>query len=438
MEALFGASVIELLDQLVNKSLVVVEESASNNAMKGETRYRLLGTVRQYAHEALKQSGEYERLHNSHLAYFADMVQSAQSDMHGPLELEWLDRLDAEIDNLRAALEWTAQTHDLKQGAHLVSGLWYWWATRGYLREGKRWSEQVLPDAISAGEPAARATAHFVLGELAMYMGYLALSQAHFEQAMHLATTIGDEHLMVEAGRSLGWHTRDIEQATGLLTESIRLARVHGLAYDAARAQEIMGHRLFWAGRPQEAIRSWSEALTGFNAMGNIYAAMKQDAILEAQAIHKGDLKAVHLACAQCVADVRLLKNPVELADALLELADADVRLSDDCGVASAIREAIVIFSKVGNQDRPAQCAVYMAWVACARGDAQGAVTLLAAADALWRPYRDHWIHDLMEELHRKLLARMRAELAPADFESAWSRGQNLTLKQTVDMVLAI
>ncbi len=95
--------ILPLLLDLVSKSLVVVEESGAG------TRYRLLETIRQYAAEKLEEAGEAEPIRQRHLEVFTELGQAAKPHLGGPAQVVWLDRLEPELDNLRAALEWVAR-----------------------------------------------------------------------------------------------------------------------------------------------------------------------------------------------------------------------------------------------------------------------------------------------------------------------------------------
>src|SRR5258705_12653977 len=95
------APVLDTIEHIVAKSLLIAEQQHET-----ETRYRLLETIRQYASEKLVECGQADATRRRHFAYFQDLAETAASALQGPLALEWLDRLEAEHDNLRAALDW--------------------------------------------------------------------------------------------------------------------------------------------------------------------------------------------------------------------------------------------------------------------------------------------------------------------------------------------
>src|SRR5262249_30908541 len=123
-------AVVGLLTQLVEKALVIYEERARR------ARYRLLETVRQYARDRLRETGEAERLRGRHRDWFLQFVEQANPGLRGSDQGEWLERLDAENDNLRAALEWSREQHEAEAGLRLLGALELFWYWRGYWAEG--------------------------------------------------------------------------------------------------------------------------------------------------------------------------------------------------------------------------------------------------------------------------------------------------------------
>jgi predicted ATPase len=108
-------AVLDMLSHLVEKSLVIVDE--------GEARYQLLETIRQYARMKLHDSDEYDKLSNRHLDYFLRFAEEVEPKLHGHEQPVWLDWLDAEHDNMRAALEWSQNNNQIEKGLQIAGGL---------------------------------------------------------------------------------------------------------------------------------------------------------------------------------------------------------------------------------------------------------------------------------------------------------------------------
>jgi predicted ATPase len=162
-----STEVLDLLTELVAKSLVVVETSP-----EGRVRYRFLEMVRQYARERLVSQPDYGRVRARHRDWFLASAESANRAVHGPTEAVELARLDPELDNLRAALEWSAiDTTELDHALTVAGGMWWFWQSRGYFREGREQIEHLLSKAGPGAAPAARTEALVGAGMLAWNQG---------------------------------------------------------------------------------------------------------------------------------------------------------------------------------------------------------------------------------------------------------------------------
>ena len=140
--------VLDLLSHLVDKSLVVAWE------VSGEARYRLLETVQQYAWEKLSEPGETERFRERHAGYYLALAEEAEPELKGAGQVAWLERLEWERDNLRAAMAWLLERGALEEAARLGWALWLFWGIRAHFAEGRRWMEQALSARSSASMSA--------------------------------------------------------------------------------------------------------------------------------------------------------------------------------------------------------------------------------------------------------------------------------------------
>ena len=190
VDALRGTTVLDAIEHLVAKSLLIAEQQQT------ETRYRLLETIRQYTGEKLADSKLSDAARRRHFAYFLDLAETAADALRGPLALEWLDRLEAEHDNLRAALDWSNDAAPADY-ARLAGALWEFWDTRGHFTEG--WAR--LEGALSAHQ--ARDDAHFNVllgaGVLAYRLDYTQRSDDILSEAIMLARELGNARSEAEA-----------------------------------------------------------------------------------------------------------------------------------------------------------------------------------------------------------------------------------------------
>ena len=137
-----AAKVLDLLERLVDQSLVVAE--APDGRDGGALRYRFLDLLREYAVERLAESGEAPALRDRHLDWCVDLARCVRLGANGPQQPIWLDRVDAEMDNVRAALAWSLEGGRASDGLLLAGSLNCYWGIRGSRPEGQRWLESLL------------------------------------------------------------------------------------------------------------------------------------------------------------------------------------------------------------------------------------------------------------------------------------------------------
>ena len=182
-----AVDVLQILTQLVEKSLVEVTRESGQ-----EIRYYLLGTIRQYAQEKLRDAGDVTMARGSHMRWFAALSERAEPQLRSQGQLRWLKQLESEHDNLRAALSWALGERDAETALQLSGALGSFWRIRGYWREGLRWLEAARSLDTETGEtsnPRWRARVYFGMG---MAAGYTKDCVAYFEKALHLFQVAGD------------------------------------------------------------------------------------------------------------------------------------------------------------------------------------------------------------------------------------------------------
>ncbi len=147
-EAIAAEEILDLLYQLCNKSMLVVEQ-----ARIGETRYRLLETIRQYAEDKQDDPAEIERLRRRHCDWFVQFAETAETKFSTPEDLAWFKKLETDIDNLRSALEWAiGQNIDPRAGMRIINALvWRFWNTYKHNTEAERWTQKAMAALSNIG-----------------------------------------------------------------------------------------------------------------------------------------------------------------------------------------------------------------------------------------------------------------------------------------------
>ncbi|HEX7809335.1 MAG TPA: NB-ARC domain-containing protein, partial [Thermoanaerobaculia bacterium] len=220
---------LDLLTGLVDKSLVVT------TSRRASIRYHLLETIRQYARERLETSGDADALRHRHALAFAKLTRDVAVDPMGAI-LTHLDRLDADHDNVRAALSWSLEHEPDAIALPLGAAFRWYWYYRILWNEGLRWLTRVLERTSPAPSPD-RAAVLAGAGTFASYLGDLDRGRQWLEEAESMTRALGDEHelaLTLSALAHLLADRNELDLAQQHASESVALARRSGTSYDVA------------------------------------------------------------------------------------------------------------------------------------------------------------------------------------------------------------
>ena len=223
-EGVEAGEVLDLLSGLVEKSLVVVKGSD-----QGEVRYRLLEPIRQYALEKLEESGEAEGVQERHAGYYLELAETAEPELIGFRQETWLELLDVELDNLRAALSWSLEAGGgtrTESGLRTAAALWLYWDMHSS-GEGRAWLQAAL-GRDQVGSSAVRAKALAGLGWIMNFEGDYELAMAALEEAKWLYKDLGDpsgEAVTLMILGSAAAHAGHVERLPALCEEGEALLR---------------------------------------------------------------------------------------------------------------------------------------------------------------------------------------------------------------------
>jgi predicted ATPase/DNA-binding XRE family transcriptional regulator len=255
--------VLDLLIQLINKSLVNIEELQNETGYRtGESpRYRMLETIRQYANEKLADSGNGDALRDKHLEYFVNFAETAKPHLRRAEQIEWLKQLDAEYENLRSALAWAMDKPSAEPGLRLASALSSYWNMREYFVEGAKWLDQALKkewDENKKSEKAARARALYGRADFADLLDELDVMKTSAESALALCKEVEDTWGIAYSHALLATHLRllgDNQASKPFFEQSLnefqRLGDAWGESFVSGRLVGV----LMLVGRPQNEYR---------------------------------------------------------------------------------------------------------------------------------------------------------------------------------------
>ena len=269
------ADPLELVSELMDVSLITVAEGAD-----GEPRVGLLETIREFALERLAEAGELHDARLRHAEHYAALAAQAHQQLYGPAQLATLDRLEAEHDNLRAALTWSlepqatdvADAERVGVGLRLVEDLAAFWHQHGHATEGRRWLQQAIELARDdTGAPFA-ALAHG-LGILLTQQGEWAAAIPLFERSLAIYRDSGDRYEEAKELNSLGithGYLGNLSTARSLLEESAALSREIGSDQRLAPALTNLGLVENIAGDLDRATQVLQEAVTLDQKQGDL------------------------------------------------------------------------------------------------------------------------------------------------------------------------
>ena len=430
----FGTSrmvVLDGLEDLVDHSLMRLEQT------ENETWLLMLDTVREYARELLEESGELKSAQVEHAAHYLLLAEKAEPELRGPRQAEWLERLEREHDNMRAALRWSMATGETALGLRLAANLsWFWWL-RGYLSEGRQWVEELLsvPEPVP---PSIRAGALYAAGVLAYYQGDYGPSGTYLQQSTTLYEQIDDRLGRANVVNLLGnvaYREGDFARAAALHEENLRV-------YRAAENQPRIAATLNNLGTVRERQGDYVGAKTLYEEspaikreLGDEVGAAGTMHNLGLLALYAGDYNNATSLLEGSLETMRQLANQTGISMNMLELGNVARQRGDESTAKEHYRASLTLLRELGDRQRIAQCMEGLAAVDGASGSADRAARLFGAADAL-RTAIGAPLPPARLEDYQRCLAAVREALGEDAYSTSWNKGRELTLAQAIAYAL--
>ena len=273
-ESITSEAVFNHLLQLVNKSLVQYHQETEY--------YRLLETIRFFCLERLAEAGETQTISAQHAALYLQFAEDAAPHLSGSAQAAWAAQLEAEHDNLRAALAWAIDTNRVEQAARLALALWQFWHTHTYQREGLHWLERILVlETAHPLPPHIRPRLFNTLGVLTTSMSHFDQATAYHAEALRLWRVEGDQAGIAQALHDIGlqqFGEMNQAQTRVYASESLAIAQALGDQPAIARAQSLWALAVIEGGPGDEtsAVRSaeLTEAISALEESLAIYQAL--------------------------------------------------------------------------------------------------------------------------------------------------------------------
>jgi predicted ATPase/DNA-binding SARP family transcriptional activator len=423
--------IAESVESLLNNNLLRTERSAG-----GEPRFGMLETIREYALERLAESGNLEAVRRQHASFYLPLAEEAEPALRGPQQVSWLERLDAERDNLRAALGWATESGETEVGLRTGAALWRFWQLRGYETEGREWLERLL--AQRSGSRATRALAQGRIASLAYVQGDSSGVRRFAEDSLAVLREIGDDHTVATLLGLLGSSAAaqgDIERAHTLTTEGLAVARRSGDLSTEAMLLANVGFVLAVRGELDHAERALEESVRGARQVGNIRSVGNWLGCLDGVALARHDYERARSLFEESLAVLRSLNDNWGISHALSRLALVAEEAGDSDLAQHLLEESISIERGAGLRPGLAGSLEVSARLASAKGSAARAVRLYACASV----HRESVGASLMEvgwPDSAPQIAQLRSALGEDEFADAWGEGRAMTLAESVTYAL--
>jgi predicted ATPase len=427
---------LDLLDgmaSMVDKSLVQQIEQG-----KGESRFVMLETIREYAVEKLKASGEEALTKRAHAAYCLVLAEEEAEEQSGAEGAEWLERFALEHDNFRAGLEWLTETEDAEWGLRLGAALFHFWETREYLAEGRDRLGKLLKLAGAAAPTKARARALFAAGVLAGEQGDYAAADALIKENLGIARQLRDTQGVAVSLNALAVHARDrgdLAVARSLFEESLVLWRELHDSKAVARSLSNLANVVKLQSDYPHARSLYAECLSIFEGLGDRTGVAWSMNYQGDVARDQGDSAAARALYEQGLAIFRDLGDRWGIAGTLADLGSLAREQGNYPTACSLYRESIRIFQELDHKRGIARLLEGFACLAAVQLEAERSLRLAGAAAAL----RQNIGAPLTPAEQAKLEAGLhpaRQALTNTAGEAAWLEGWALPAEKAIEEVL--
>jgi predicted ATPase/DNA-binding CsgD family transcriptional regulator len=425
-----GAS-LEVLAGLVDKSMVRMDSTG---------RYDLHELVRQFAGEKLAEAGETQAITGRHLAYFRQLAEAGESHVYGREQAAWYDRLELEMDNLRAALAWSISSHqEVETGLRVAAALRWLWEMRGHLEEGWGWLNKLLPLSGDVS-PAVRAKGLHRASEIAAQLAYEAQAALWIDEALHVARSTKDRWNLAWALSTAGFFTeQDTDRSAAMLEESLTLFRDLQDALGLSHTLRRLAGCVIDQQRYAYAADLLAEALLQDRQAGD-QNAVAWDLCFMGVVLwnhhHKPDqviaLYEESIALFRALHDVRGIAHP------LVMLAEAE-RVQGHLGQSHAhFQETLRLEHSLGIRDNLSITAlVGLAILAATQDNAERAARWLGAVHAALESGVYTTRLGALKASFEATTAIVRSALSGEAFDAAWNSGTMMSLDAAINEALA-
>lgn len=425
-------SVSGLLTTLLDKSLLQRSEGVN-----GELRLSMLVTIQHFAWKRITQSSEFPEVRNWHLAYFVHLAERGDAETRGPNQLEWMDRLEGELGNFRAALDWCVVGQKAESALRLLNALKWTWGWRGYDNEVENWFNKVrlLPNVMEY--PARYASLLTHIGERWLNID-VGAAKSILDESHDIWLKLGNdgERGLADVLSALGtlalYNEKDIEKARGHFEESLRLHQKYEDEQETAWLIHKLGTLAYVAGQYGEAEKKGRESLARFQKVGNKLRAAYVLSGLGELARHQGDYEGAEVFWEQNIEIFQELRVP-HAAHGQAALASVSFRRGDYDKAKSLFKNSLKVFRENRDMTGVASCLAGLAGILGTAGKPEQAARLFGAAEMILKAVTLEPADQADFDNFKSLVRESLSEVA---FEKASEEGRAMTMEQAIAYAL--
>ncbi len=384
-----GGSVLDGVVSLIDKSLLQQTEQEGE-----EPRLAMLETICEYGRECLEALGEAEGMQHTHAAYYLALAEETEQRVPGPERGSWIERLQREHENLRAALAWLMEHHEWEAALRLGGALLQFWWMRGYLSEGRVELARALAGSREGVAAPVRAKALFAAGTLAALQGDYAQAEALCRESLALFRELSDRrnsaHSLITLGHD-ALHQSDYAAARSLLEEAESLYREVEDKDGIALALVHLATMFLLQGEYDRAHTLLEEAVALSREGGDSWSIANALLILAIVRFCQGDLARARAPLEECLALARQEGYKEYIAYALWISGQVALLQGDQASARSLFEESLALFKEMGKRQYIAQALSGLAVVSLVQGDYAAARALLEESFALFKVGGNQW-----------------------------------------------
>ncbi|MEZ4564134.1 MAG: tetratricopeptide repeat protein [Thermomicrobiales bacterium] len=405
----------------------------------GETRYQMLETIRSFAREHLTQAGEEDPVHLAHGNWVSTVVQDIYKFVLSPEAAHWLDVCEREHDNIRSALTWALDSHNVNLGANIADRTWRFWEIRGHYTEGRTWLERCL-EAFPEALPRQRALLLDGLGNIVWKQGDVITAARVLEDSLAIWRETGEEMALNAALSNLGAvmeRLGNLDRAEALQREALLLARQFGDEEDIALTLNNLATVLWNKGDLVGAEDLLEESLVIKRRIGNLFGLAVSLTNLAILTSGRGNLDQGISYMEEALSLDRQLGNLAGIADSLGNLGSLVAKTGDLARAAQLDGEALEIRRELGDSISIAYGLESIGSTTARAGRHAEAMRFFGAANHL-REKIAVPLPPSEQENFDSGTGLCRAALSPEAYAAAWEAGRAMPLDEAITLALQV